>query len=103
MKLPDFLKSDLLNNLKSRMGIPRDKYGSLEVIITAARLTADELKRLWEGEGIEVGFDDVATLKDGTLVYKNARVLLYIRDIQPYLTSLSCRNSMSLAVKHLSV
>jgi hypothetical protein len=85
VKLPDFLKSDLLNNLKSRMGIPRDKYGSLEVIITAARLTADELDRLWEGEGIEVGFDDVATLEDGTLVYKNARVLLYIRDIQPYL------------------
>jgi len=78
MKLPDFYKSAPLNDLRERMGIPKNVFGTLNVAISAARLTPDELNRLYEGDGLEVGFDEVNVHADGTLIYKNARVLLYI-------------------------
>src|SRR6266702_5808661 len=84
MKLPDFYKFAPLNDLRSRMGIPPNVYGTLAVAISAARLTPDELDRLYEGDGLEVRFDEVMVHEDGTLIYKNARVLLYIRDVHPY-------------------
>jgi hypothetical protein len=83
MKLPDFYKFQPLNDLRARMGIPPNVYGSLTVAISASRLTPEELDRLSE-DGIEVGLDEVDVLDDGTLIYKNARVLLYIRDVHPY-------------------
>jgi hypothetical protein len=84
MKLPDFYKFAPLNDLRARMGIPQDVYGTLSVTISAARLTPDELRRLYEGDGLEVGFDEINVHDDGTLIYKNARVLLYIRDVHAY-------------------
>jgi hypothetical protein len=84
MKLPDFYKFAPLNDLRTRMGIPQDVYGTLTVTISAARLTPDELGRLYEGDGLEVGLDEVNVHDDGTLIYKNARVLLYIRDVHAY-------------------
>jgi hypothetical protein len=66
------------------MGIPPNVYGTLALTISAAKLTADELDRLYEGDGLEIGFDEVNVHDDGTLIYKNARVLLYIRDVHPY-------------------
>jgi hypothetical protein len=84
MKLPDFYKFGPLNDLRSRMGIPPNVYGSLTVAISAARLTPDELDRLYDGDGLEVSIDEVKVHDDGTLIYKNARVLLYIRDVHPY-------------------
>jgi len=84
MKLPDFYKFAPLNDLRARMGIPQDVYGTLSIAISAAKLTPEELDRLYEGDGIEVGLDEVDVLDDGTLIYKNTRVLLYIRDVHPY-------------------
>jgi hypothetical protein len=84
MKLTDFYKLAPLNDLRARMGIPHDVYGTLAVEISAPKLTPDELVRLYEGDGIEVGLDEVRVLEYGTLIYKNARVLLYIRDVHPY-------------------
>jgi hypothetical protein len=84
MKLPDFYKFAPLNELRARMGIPQDVYGTLTVAISAARLTPDELGRLYEGDGLEVGLDEVNVHDDGTLIYKNARVLLYIRDVHAH-------------------
>src|ERR1700682_4260443 len=84
MKLTDFYKFAPLNDLPARLGIPHDVYGTLAVEISAPKLTPEELVRLYEGDGIEVGLDEVDVLEDGTLVYKNARVLLYIRDVHPY-------------------
>jgi hypothetical protein len=84
MKLTDFYKFAPLNDLRARMGIPHDVYGTLAVEISAPKLTPDELVRLYEGDGIEVGLDEARVLEDGTLIYKNARVLLYIRDVHPY-------------------
>jgi hypothetical protein len=84
MKLPDFYKFAPLNDLRARMGIPEGVYGSLSVVISAPKLTPEELRRLYEGDGIEVGFDEVEVHEDGTLIYKGARVLLYIRDVHSY-------------------
>ncbi|SHK19614.1 hypothetical protein SAMN05444159_2673 [Bradyrhizobium lablabi] len=84
MKLTDFYKFAPLNDLRARMGIPSDVYGTLTITISAAKLTPDELDRLYEGDGLEVGFDEINIHDDGTLIYKNARVLLYIRDVHQY-------------------
>ncbi len=81
MKLPNFFVDERLNRVKEEMGIPRDVYGSLTVGVEPGRLTEDELDRLTQGEGIDVQFDDITILKDGTLAYKDSRVLVYIRDV----------------------
>ena len=47
------------------------------------RLTVEELERLGR-EGIEIPLDQVRVLDDGTLAYKNQRVVLYIRDVKQY-------------------
>lgn len=46
-------------------------------------LTTEELDRLGR-EGIEVSFEEITPLEDGTLGYKNSRVLVYIRDVSSY-------------------
>ena len=81
MKLPDFFTDERLNRAKERMGIPREVYGSLTVNIEPGRLTEDELDRLTSGEGIDVQFKELTILRDGTLAYKDSRVLVYIRDV----------------------
>jgi hypothetical protein len=84
MKLTDCYKFAPLNDLRARMGIPQDVYGTLAVEISAPKLTPEELVRLYEGDGIDVGLNEVDVLEDGTLVYKNTRVLLYIRDVHSF-------------------
>lgn len=83
MKLPDFLRYEPLNILKERMGIPRDEYGSISVIVAAGGLTVEELRTLVT-VGIDVGWDDLTHLPDGTFALKGERVLLYIRDVSQY-------------------
>jgi hypothetical protein len=83
MKLPDFFKFESLNGLKARMGIPHDVYGSFSLEIDPGRLTPEELDRL-TGEGLDVYFNELTILPDGTLAYKDSRVLLYIRDVHIY-------------------
>jgi 5-methylcytosine-specific restriction endonuclease McrA len=81
MKLPNFLFFGPLNSLKARMGIPLEKLGSLRsVTIGVTRLSIQEAKKL-EEEGLEVDIEDVEFLSDGTIAYKDRRVLLYIRDV----------------------
>jgi|RhiMethySRZTD1v2_1073278.scaffolds.fasta_scaffold97612_4 hypothetical protein len=84
MKLPDFLKSASLNALKTRMGISVDTYGSFDLAVEEGRLTLEELGKLSSGEGIDVSFEQLTILPDGTLAYKDSRVLLYIRDVHVY-------------------
>jgi hypothetical protein len=81
MKLTDFRNFDLLNSLKERMGIPRDVFGDLTVLVDAGRLSELELEKLTSQDGLEISIDDLRILDDGTLAYKNSRVLLYIRDV----------------------
>jgi hypothetical protein len=81
MKLPDFYDFEALNDVKRRMGIPRDVYGSLRVEVEPGRLTESELIGLTDGSGLDVHFDELTILPDGTLAYKDSRVLLHIRDV----------------------
>ena len=65
MNLPDFRNHDGLNELRSRMGAPFRTFKSnlnipLDVVID--------------------GFDSIVIASDGTLEYKNEKVILYIRD-----------------------
>ena len=83
MKLPDFLRYEPLNILKERMGIPRDEYGSISVIVAAGGLTVKEIETLVT-VGIDVGWEDLTRISNGTFAYKGNRVLLYIRDVKQY-------------------
>lgn len=84
MKLPDFYSSPELDALRRRMGIPAGKYGNLESKGVRPTLDPDELAKL-AGEGLDVdSLDHVEILPDGTLAYKDRRVLLYIRDWNSY-------------------
>jgi hypothetical protein len=82
MKLPNFFNFAPLNDLKRRMGLPADTYGTFAG--DPERLTAEERVLLESGEGIEVTFDQLTVLPDKTLAFKDSRVLLYIRDVHVY-------------------
>ena len=84
MKLPDFFNFEPLNLIKEKMGVPRNVYGVLTVLIDPSRLTEEELKKLTSSDGIDISPDELSILPDGTLAYKNSRVLLYIRDMERY-------------------
>jgi hypothetical protein len=81
MKLPNFLEFAPLNDLRRQMGAR--ELGSFTSGYKPNRLTAEELDRL-SRVGIDISFDEVTILPDGTLSYKDSRVLVYIRDIQLY-------------------
>ncbi|MCI0467257.1 MAG: hypothetical protein L0Y57_09685 [Beijerinckiaceae bacterium] len=83
MNLPDFFKFDLLNRLKNQMGISDDQYGSFSLEVDRGRLTREELDRL-TGDGIDISFEELTILPDGTLALKDKRVLVYIRDLHIY-------------------
>lgn len=82
MKLPDFLEWSTLTALRNQMGAHR--LGDLRLTENPNRLTEAELDRLVHG-GLDVSsIDDVRVLPDGTLAYKDSRVLIYIRDVAHY-------------------
>lgn len=84
MNLPDFLTFDDLIRLKKAMGLPSNKLGKLgNVHVRRVGATIHEIRQLAE-EGLEVDKQDVIPLPDGTLSYKDRRVILYIRDISQY-------------------
>lgn len=80
MKLPDFTKDARLNALRQVMGA---SLGLLKPAENRDILTKDEIDALTK-QGIDVSLDDTHVLPDGTLAYKNSRVILYIRDIAHY-------------------
>lgn len=84
MKLPNFFDFEPLNKLKANMGVPKNVYGDLTVLIDPSRLTESELEKLTSVHGLDISADQLTILLDGTLSYKNTRVLLYIRDVTIY-------------------
>ena len=82
MKLPQFLDDMRLNDLRRRMR--NAPLGSIELRGNDNRLTIAQLEELL-GDGIDIkSLDEVRRLPDGTLAYKNRRIVLYIRDINEY-------------------
>ena len=82
MTLPDFIEFEPFNRLRRLMNAALPDEFSTGYTIN--RLTQDDLDRALEGiEGVTVDdISDVEVLSDGTLAYKDRRVLLYIRDRQ---------------------
>ncbi|MGC3983118.1 MAG: hypothetical protein QM808_17835 [Steroidobacteraceae bacterium] len=82
MKLPNFLLNADLNALRITMGA--DQLGDLKLTSSGKQLTVAELEVLITG-GIDIqSLDDIRALPDGTLAYKDRRVVLYIRDLAEY-------------------
>ena len=82
MKLPDFENFELFNILRQLMG--NAPMASFSLNHKGQNLTKAELDIL-VGKGIDVDFEDIKTLADGTLGYKDSRVLVYIRDVPDYI------------------
>ncbi len=78
MKLIEFSRYEYLNLLRRQMGA--DKLGSFAPVGSAQKLTPIELDQLISS-GIDVTLDDIRILDDGTLGYKDSRVLVYSRDV----------------------
>ena len=80
MKLPDYTEFVSLTKLRNIMGA---KLGVFIPAENPHRLTAEELDKL-ATIGIDIPLNEVKVLSDGTLGYKNSRVILYIRDVTQY-------------------
>jgi hypothetical protein len=78
---PDFSKDDRFLKLRRAMGISDDYVGvALTGVFGNSPLTLEENESLRTG-GIEVSFDEIQILSDGTIGYKDNRVFIYIRDV----------------------
>ena len=77
MKLPDFLKFTPFNEIRTQMGA--NQLGDFSLDLNWDDISLEEVAQL-QDEGIEVELGDIIFLKDSTIVFKNRRVLLYIRD-----------------------
>lgn len=80
MKLPDFTLDSNLNDLRIRIGAPLREYRAPKATNI---LSVEEIEALAR-EGLDISLDDIVILDDGTIVYKNRRVVLYIRDVKQY-------------------
>ena len=79
MHLPDFLLNASFNDLRRLMGA--EELGDFRSVRNAKILTIAELEALIGG-GIDLqSLDEIQSLADGTLTYKDRPVVLYIRDV----------------------
>ncbi len=76
MTLPNFTLDPGLRSLKRMMGIPDDALGVLDKIDITIIPPDDWI--ILETKGIEVNLTEIQFLPDGTLGYKDSRILLYI-------------------------
>ncbi len=76
MELPDFLADPELTRLRERIGAPLGSF--TPGVLPELDLSMME-EALLKESGIEIALDAVQTDVNGTLTYKNGRVVLYIR------------------------
>jgi hypothetical protein len=82
MQLPNFLHAGDFNALRLMMGASlSDSYNTKQVYNP---ISLPEISDKLRNDGIDVAFEEIAVLNDGTLSYKGYRVLLYIRDVAEY-------------------
>lgn len=77
MKLPDFSRFPPLDSLRLAMGAGPGRFALAK---SPVRLTLAEIDQLAAG-GIEVSLDQVRILNDGTLAYKDSRIVLCVRNL----------------------
>lgn len=82
MRLPDFLQAADLNALRQAMGATLS--ASFRMTQVYKPIALPEIGERLRNDGIDVGFDELKVLKDGTLSYQGHRVILYIRDVGNY-------------------
>jgi hypothetical protein len=80
MKLRDFTTFEPLNELRRHM---QADLGTFVPARNRDSLTVEEIETL-SRRGIDIDLSEIRTLDDGTLAYKDRRVLLYIRDCTQY-------------------
>ena len=85
MKLPDFTVFEPFNQLRRSMKAPLvDTF----VVEKPIQLTISDLEAMQES-GLDISNEELRVLEDGTLAYKDSRVLLHIRDVASYGQSIS--------------
>lgn len=82
MRLPDFLHADDFNALREAMGAPLS--ASFRANKVYKPIVLPEIGERLRDDGIDVEFDELSILRDGTLSYQGHRVILYIRDVANY-------------------
>lgn len=80
MKLPDFIKFGPLNTLRAKLGAELIEDFSVGV---SSILTFADLEEM-ATSGKDINPEEIRVLEDGTLAYKDSRVLLHIRDVSVY-------------------
>lgn len=80
MKLIDFLKFDVFNRLRSQMDA--NLVDTFHVGVSSVLTIADLEEMATSGKDIDSS--ELRVLEDGTLAYKDSRVLLHIRDVGLY-------------------
>lgn len=82
MRIPTFKDFEPLLSLRQRMGA--NVLGTFEVYFPQTKLSPSDKEKL-DSEGIELNdIDEIRVLEDGTLAFKDSRVLVHIRDVHKY-------------------
>lgn len=81
MKLPDFAEFVPFNELRKKIG--SKDLGTFDLKFNWKPMTASEVEEL-ATQGLDVDKDEIKFLSDGTLAYRNKRILIYIRDIKSH-------------------
>jgi 5-methylcytosine-specific restriction endonuclease McrA len=84
MKLPNFIDSDLFNGLRRRIGAPLSFY-KLKLDLPKPQYKTKVIAPISLAplpvQGLDVAADEISVYPDGTLVYRDRRVLIHIRDV----------------------
>lgn len=84
MKLPDFINSDLFNELRRRINAPLSFY-KLKIDLPKprfiSRVVIPPTPSPLPTQGLDINSGEISTHTDGTLIYKGRRVLIHIRDV----------------------
>ena len=103
MKLINFLEDKALNSFRRAMGAPLSRY---QVVIklpvpTAKPKPLPPIVLPLPTEGLDVEGSEILTHNDGTLLYKNKRVIIHIRDATSHLPRFHLANCATLVeMKH---
>lgn len=86
MKLPDFKKNNVFNNIRKKMGIKNGYIKNIETDLNfnKIKLESAQFEKLERGIGLEIQLDDLEVGKDNTIKYDDKNVILYIRDQYSY-------------------
>lgn len=98
MQLVNFLEDNVLNSFRRAMGAPLSNY-QVKIELPKPTFKPRELPPIelpLPTEGLEVIGSEIKTHNDGTLIYKNKRVLVHIRDATHHVPRFHLANCITL-------